>query len=134
MIHITYLNLVPFRYTSIIRIMAVSEESLLFEGIPNLPATHKYQNSQNQYMEELGSEEKLNRLKRKQKLAEEYESALDGNATLNLAGYDHIEGPDFYEKNELLDAKYLKKGEKALGEKKDEPVEDPAASEEGKTK
>ncbi len=79
-------------------------------------------------MEGSGDDERLSRLKRKQKLAEEYESALDGNATLNLAGYDHIEGPDFYEKNELLDAKYLAKGEKASGKKKD-----PTAPEDGKT-
>ena len=53
----------------------------------------------------------------------EYESALDGNATLALAGYDHIEGPDFYRKNELLDEKYLKKAEK----KKEEETQEPEA-------
>jgi hypothetical protein len=84
-------------------------------------------------MEEDGSEEKLSRLKRRQKLTEEYESALDGNATLTFAGYDHLEGPDFYEKNELLDAKYLKKGEKAQSEKKGDSEKDPAVPDEGKS-
>lgn len=80
-----------------------------------------------------GSNERFDKLKKKQKLADDYEHALDGNATLSLAGYDHIEGQDFYKKNELLDEKYLKQGEALEAEKKKKEAEKKeSAADEGK--
>lgn len=66
-----------------------------------------------------GNGSRLGRMKKTQKLVERYGDAQESNAMLGFTGYDHLEGPDFFRKTELLDERHAQLAAEEAAEQKE---------------